>query len=284
MEVIIGKTAGFCFGVKNAVTKTLEEIEKQGEIYCLGELVHNNQVTEDLSSKGVKFIDDIEDAENNVIIRSHGVQKEIYEKAKNLKLKLVDLTCPKVLHIHKIAEEYAQKGYYIFVIGKKEHPEMIGTVSFCGKNYYVIQNEDEVINAIDNFKKSNIDKALIISQTTFSLEKFKAIVEKLQANIEIENLEIKNTICNATRERQEETKEIAKQVDIMIIIGGKHSSNSNKLNELAKKYCKNVIFVETAEEIDIKNIEKTAKIGVMAGASTPEESIKKVVEKINKIC
>lgn len=283
MQIIIGKTAGFCFGVKNAVTKTEEQLNKEGSIYCLGELVHNTQVTENLTSKGVKFIENIEEAKNKVIIRSHGVEKQIYEKAEDLKIELVDLTCPKVLHIHKIAEEYAKKGYFIFIIGKKEHPEMLGTVSFCGENYFVIEKEDEVIEAIESFKKTNIENALIISQTTFSLEKFKTITEKIKENIECNNLEIKNTICNATKQRQEETEEIAKQVDTMIIVGGKHSSNSNKLHELAKKYCSNVLFVETEEEIDIKTI-KPGKIGIMAGASTPQKSIQKVVEKLNGLC
>lgn len=283
MELIIGKTAGFCFGVKNAVTKTLEETEKEKTVYCLGELVHNNQVTEELTSKGVDFIDNIEQAKGKVIIRSHGVEKHIYEKAKALNLEVVDLTCPKVLHIHKIAEEYAKQGYFILVIGKQEHPEMLGTVSFCGDNYYVIENEENVIEAINIFEKTNVDKALVIAQTTFSMEKFRKIVEKIQANIKSKNLEIKNTICNATKQRQEETEEIAKQVETMIIVGGKHSSNSNKLYELAKKHCKNVMFVETEKEID-KNLIKTGKIGIMAGASTPEKSIKKVVEKLKQIC
>lgn len=284
MKIIIGKTAGFCFGVKNAVTKTEEELDKNGSVYCLGELVHNNQVTDKLTSKGVKFIENIEEAKDRVIIRSHGVKKQMYDKAKELNINLIDLTCPKVLHIHKITEEYSTKGYFIFLIGKEEHPEMIGTISFCGENYYIIENEDEILKAIDKFEKSNMKNALIISQTTFSLEKFNSIVEKIKANIKAEKLEIKNTICSATKQRQEETAEIAKQVDTMIIVGGKHSSNSSKLYELSKKYCESVIFVETEEEID-ENILKTSNtVGIMAGASTPQESIHKIVEKLKKIC
>lgn len=284
MKIIIGKTAGFCFGVKNAVTKTVEELNKNSTIYCLGELVHNKQVTEELTKKGANFIENLEQANGKVIIRSHGVQKQIYEKAKEMNLELVDLTCPKVLHIHKIAEDYAKKGYYIFIVGKAEHPEMIGTISFCGDNYFVIEKEDEVLNAINSFKESNTKNALIISQTTFSLEKFNNIVDIIKQNIKQDNLEIKNTICTATKQRQEETIEIAKQVDCMIIVGGKHSSNSNKLHELAKKYCNNVLFVETEKEIDVNDIKNSNIVGIMAGASTPEESIQKVVEKLEKIC
>jgi len=283
MQIIIGKTAGFCFGVKNAVSKTVEELDKTGSIYCLGELVHNNQVTEELTAKGVKFIENIDEAKDKVIIRSHGVQKQIYEKANKLNLQLVDLTCPKVLQIHKIAEEYVKQGYFIFIIGKEKHPEMIGTVSFCGDNYYVVESEGKVSQAIERFKETNIEKALIISQTTFSLEKFNNIVEKIKSDIEPNRLEIKNTICTATKQRQEETAEIAKNVDCMIIVGGKHSSNSNKLYELSKIYCKNVLFVETEAELDVSAIKKYNKIGIMAGASTPQISIQKIVEKLEKV-
>ena len=284
MKFIIGKTAGFCFGVKNAVTKTVEELDKNNKIYCLGELVHNKQVTEELTKKGAKFIDNLEEANGKVIIRSHGVTKNIYEKAKGLDIELLDLTCPKVLHIHKIAEEYAKKDYYIFIVGKAEHPEMIGTISFCGDNYFVIEKEEDVSNAINSFKKSCKENVLVISQTTYSLEKFNNIVNILKENIDQGHLEIKNTICTATKQRQEETIEIAKEVDAMIIVGGKHSSNSNKLYELAKKYCNKVLFVETEQEIDINNVQNVNTVGIMAGASTPEKSIKKVVEKLEQIC
>ena len=284
MQIIIGKTAGFCFGVKNAVTKTEEELNKSHKAYCLGELVHNNQVTEELTSKGVKFIDNIEEAQNSVIIRSHGVEKQIYQKAKELNLEVIDLTCPKVLNIHKIAEEYSNNGYYIFLVGKKEHPEMIGTVSFCGDNYFVIENEEKVLEAIKQFNNSNKENILVIAQTTFSLEKFNKISKKISENIEPKNLEIKNTICLATKQRQEETEEIAKKVNAMIIVGSKHSSNSTKLYELAGKYCKNVMFVETENELDTNRIKPEYIVGVMAGASTPQKSIQKVVEKLEKIC
>lgn len=284
MRIIIGKAAGFCFGVENAVTKAEEEAKKNKKISCLGELVHNTQVTDELAKKGIKFIDNIEQANKRVIIRSHGVEKQIYDKAKQLGIELVDLTCPKVLHIHKLAQEYSKKGYYIFLIGKKKHPEMIGTVSFCGDYYYVIEDESYINQAIEEFRKTNKEKLLIIAQTTYSLEKFEEIVDKIKENIKENNIEIKNTICNATKQRQEETEKLAKQVGTMIIVGGKHSSNSNKLYELAKKFGKNVMFVETEEELDIEKFDKESVVGIMAGASTPKKSIEKVVEKLTTIC
>lgn len=290
MEIIIGKTAGFCFGVKNAVTKAEEALEQNEEIYCLGELVHNKQVTERLTQKGMHFIDNITEAKGKTVIRSHGVEKKTYKQAENIKIDLIDLTCPKVLHIHNIAEEYAKKGFYIILTGDENHPEMLGTASFCGDHYYILEDEENMEKAIDEFKKSKLNNVLLISQTTYSLEKFEKIAEKLQK--EIPGIEIINTICNATKMRQEETEQMAKDVDIMIIVGGKHSSNSNKLYELAKKYCCNVLFVETVDDIELKSVhigkensknEPSVRVGIMAGASTPKESIDKVVEKIKEM-
>lgn len=232
----------------------------------------------------MNFIENIEEAKNKVIIRSHGVTKDTYKRAKELNIEVIDLTCPKVLKIHNIAQDYSKEGYYIFIIGKATHPEMIGTISFCGDYYSVIENEDGIENAIEQLKKSNKDKILIISQTTFSLETFENIVKKIKQIIPENKIEIKNTICTATKQRQEETEKIAKQVEAMIIIGGKHSSNSNKLYELAKQYCNIVLFIETEKEFDSKTLNGVNKVGVMAGASTPNESITKVVEKLEKMC
>lgn len=281
MELIIGKTAGFCFGVKNAVEKTIEELKNQKKIYCLGELVHNKTVTEELIKQGVVFIDKPEDAEGKLIIRAHGIPIETYQKIEECKLEVKDLTCPKVLHIHNIAEKYKNNNYFIFLVGQREHPETIGTISYCGENSCIIENINDIENAIKIYKKSKKEKALIIAQTTFSLEKFNAIVETI--NYDIKNLEIKNTICDATKKRQEETIEISKKVDTMIIIGGKNSSNSNKLYEIAKKSCKNVVFIETKNELDLNVVKEAKKIGIMAGASTPQKSVSEVVEIIKKI-
>ena len=280
MEIIVGKTSGFCFGVKNAVDKTEEQLDNEKEMYCLGELVHNKQVIERLENKGAKFINDIKDAKNKVIVRAHGAEKEIYEFAKNNNIEIIDLTCPKVIYTHKIAEEYANKNYYIFLVGKKEHPEIIATKSFCGTDYTVIETQSDVDEAINSFIESKKDKALILVQTTYSLERFKNIEEEIKRKVP--KIEVKNTICNATKDRQEETEKLAKTVNAMIIIGGKHSSNTTKLYELAKKYCNNVQIVETENELNIEILEGTDKIGIMAGASTPKESIEQLVRTIER--
>lgn len=286
MEIIIGKTAGFCFGVANAVNKTNKILDENSNVYCLGELVHNKQVTKDLQGKGLNIIENVKSAKKNVIIRSHGWAKNVYEEAQKMQLNIIDLTCPKVLKIHNIAKEYSKKGYYILLIGKKEHPEIIGTISYCGKYSKIIEKQEQINDFFDDFQNTNSDKLLIIAQTTFSLEKYNTIVSLIKEEIsKKENIivEIKNTICDATKSRQNETEKISAIVDAMIIIGGKHSSNTNKLYEIAKENCKKSILIEDSSELNIKEMKQYNKIGIMAGASTPKKSIETVVEILSKM-
>lgn len=283
MEIIVGKTAGFCYGVKRAVDGAKEETSKSKRVYCLGEIVHNKQVVEELANAGVTFISNIEEARGKTIIRAHGVETNIYERAKKLNIKLIDYTCPNVLKIHKIANEYSKNGYFIFLCGSKKHPENIGTISHCGNNYFVIEKEDETFKALQYFKKSKLQKLLLISQTTYSLEKFYVIEEIIKNELENDKeIVIKNTICKATELRQKETEEISNKVDYMIIIGGTNSSNTKKLFDIAKKNCKNCICIETAKELNVQDLRKYNKIGIMAGASTPKKSIEEVYESLRK--
>ena len=281
MEVILGKTAGFCYGVKRAVEGAKTEIEKCKNTYCLGEIVHNKQVVENLKKKGMKFIENLEEIKQkdaNVIIRAHGVPKNIYKLAKEKNIKIIDYTCPNVLKIHEIADKYSKDGYYIILCGNNNHPENLGTISYCNENYDVIEKEEQTNDIIEKIIKNNINKVLLISQTTYNLEKFKNIEkilkDKLKEDVE---LIVRNTICRATELRQKETEEIAQKVDFMIIIGGKNSSNTKKLFEIAKKHCDNTICIETVKEVEIEKLKKFNKIGIMAGASTPNESIKDVL-------
>lgn len=281
MDIVLGKTAGFCYGVRNAVQNAEQKLKKYKKVSCLGELVHNGQVIRKLEELGLRIVERVEDSNNKVIIRAHGIAKEIYHKAQKLNIEIFDFTCPNVLKIHKIAEEHAKNGYYIFLIGGKNHPESIGTISFCGNNSYLIETEEEIDEAIKTLKESNIKKLLIIVQTTFSLEKFNFYVDKIKEKIDVSiELEVKNTICNATKIRQEETSEISKNVQCMIIIGGKNSSNTKKLYNIAKENCKNTIIVETKDELNTNAVKKFDKIGIMAGASTPDESIEEVIKAI----
>ena len=288
MDIIIGKTAGFCFGVKRAVEGCLKEFSKSNEkVYCLGELVHNAEVVRQIENKGIRIItdiDEIKEENSKLIIRAHGVDKKIYDKAKQKNLNILDFTCPFVSKIHKIAEEYKEKNYYIFLIGSKTHPEIIGTASHCGNNYSIIENEAETENEINKLVKTNFKNLLVITQTTFSTNKLerieKIIKERIDSNI---NLVIKNTICNATEQRQIETEMLSMQVDFMIIVGGKNSSNTKKLYEIAQKYTESLL-IETAQEIDLTKIKNYSRVGIMAGASTPKKSIESVVEMLNKLC
>jgi len=285
MEIIIGKTSGFCFGVKNAVDKATEEVENSSSsVYCLGELVHNKQVTNNLQEKGLIFIDDIEESKGKTIIRAHGIKKEIYQKAKNLNIELKDLTCPKVLKIHEIVEQHSQKGYYIFLVGISNHPETIGTYSFCRENCNIIEKSSDLQLAVVKLKETNMKKVLLITQTTFSLKEFEAISEELKQMLNGTEIELKimNTICTSTELRQKETEKLSQEVEMMIIIGGKNSSNTRKLYEISIKNCENVISVETKDDINIDYVKQFKKIGIMAGASTPRESIDNIIELIKK--
>jgi len=282
MELIIGKTAGFCYGVKRAVDGAKEELQNSKQkIYCLGEIVHNKDVVQDLEKQGLYFIEDINQAKDKVVIRAHGVPKEVYLFAKNNNIELKDYTCPNVLKIHDIVEQYQKQGYFIILCGNRNHPENIGTISYCGKRVEVIEDEENAIKVLAILKSSHINKLLLVSQTTFSLEKFykieKCIKQNIPSNIK---LEVKNTICRATQLRQKETEEIAKKVDCMLIIGGKNSSNTKKLYDIAQKNCNNCFCIENKEDLNIKDIEVFEKIGIMAGASTPQNSIKEVICRI----
>lgn len=280
MEIILGKTAGFCYGVKRAVDWAKEDIKVNENIYCLGELVHNESVIKDLKEKGIKFIDNIEEAKEKIIIRAHGVSKNIYEKLKQKGIEVKDLTCPNVLKTHTIAEKYSKKDYFIILIGIKNHPEALATISFCGNQSFLIQEKEEVQEALEKIKKSNANNILIMAQTTYNSKKFDDIAEIFKSNLKNKNVEIQKTICNATEVRQKETIEIAQKVEAMIIVGDKKSSNTNKLYDISKENCKKVVFVQNAEELNLEDLDEVQKIGIMAGASTPKKDIEEIIIKI----
>ncbi len=253
MEILVGKTAGFCYGVKRAIDGATQElINAKESVYCLGEIVHNRQVIEKLENLGIKCVETIQEAKGTVLIRAHGIPKEVYHIAKKMDLNIQDYTCPNVLKVQNIAEKYSKEGYFIFLLGAKNHPENIATLSHCGEKYFIFEKEESVETALDIFKKSNTKKLLLISQTTFSLEKFDRIEKKIQKEIKEDiTFVAKNTICKTTQLRQKETDELSKKVDAMIIIGGKNSSNTKKLYDVAKKNCKNTILVESVDELEV---------------------------------
>lgn len=280
MKIIIGKNAGLCYIAQKTIDKALEEAKK-GTVYCLGEIVHNRNVIENLKKSGVCFISNIEESKGTTIIGAHGVTKEIYEKAKKVNKKVIDLTCPVILKIKEMAEEYSKKGFFIIIVGKNNHTEVLGIKSIAGTEFANIQNKSEIPDLLN--KINNKKRVLIIAQTTFNSNKFDDIIEELKKSIKSDVvLEINKTICATTDNRQKETKEMAENVDAMIIVGDKNSSNTTELYNVACKYCKNTQFVCNAEDLDFSKIKKDFKIGIMAGASTPKEDIIKVKELLLK--
>lgn len=281
MNIVIGKTSGFCNGVSNTVKKAEEAISNE-KVYCLGEIVHNERVINDLEKNGMITITNIEEVPNNskVIIRAHGELKSTYERANEKEIEILDLTCGKIKAIRvKISKKLAD--HYIIIIGKKNHPESLGVLSFSGDNSSIVEEKKDVDMIKEKINSSNMNKIYVVSQTTFNSDKFDEIVSYINKNINKE-IVIDKTICDATSKRQNETKELSKKVDTMIIVGGKKSSNTKELEIIAKEYCNNVILVQDKNDINSSMIIGD-NIGIMAGASTPNIVVEEIVNKLNNI-
>lgn len=280
MKIIIADHAGFCFGVKRAVEMAEDVLhnEKDKPIYSLGPLIHNPQMVEKLGKKGLKAINNIGDLEDEkLVIRSHGVSLEVIEDAKDRNIELIDTTCPYVKAVHNRVNKFRAENYTIIIIGDKEHPEVVGINGWCNNEGIIINTKDEAINL------PQFEKLCIVSQTTNKKETFDIIVDELKNKAD--KVEIFNTICSATNLRQESAKTLAKKVDAMIVIGGYHSANTNKLAEISRKKCKNVYHIEKIEDLPLQEVSKFNTIGITAGASTPDWIIKEVVntmENLNK--
>ncbi len=284
VNIEIGKHAGFCGGV-NLCIKTLEEklANEKNVIYCLGELVHNKEVVNSFKEKGVIFVDKLEDVPNNakLVIRAHGAEKHTYEVARNRGMDILDLTCPKVAKIKEDVKEYITDDSYIVLVAKKEHPEAKSTISFLGVNASIVEDENDLHEIIG--KLSKYSNVVIISQTTFDEKIFLSYAKFIEDNVDKNvNVIIKNTICNATSIRQEEIRTMAKEKELMLIVGGKNSSNTHKLYNIAKNECEETYWVETKDELELDIIKGKVNIGIMAGASTPKNVIDDVVQAIQE--
>lgn len=278
MNITVGKLSGFCNGVSNTIKKAEEALDKYKEVYCLGQIVHNERVIKSLEEKGMITINSIEEvpANSKVIIRAHGELKETYERAKEKNLEIIDLTCGKIKVIrNKIEKE--MKDSFIVIIGKKNHPETLGVQSFSGDNSIIIEKEEDIEELIN---KLNMKKIFIVSQTTFNSEKFDNLVKIIKEKIRTE-IRIDKTICNATSNRQKETEELAQKVDCMIVVGGLNSSNTKELETVSKAHCKKVYLIQDFHDLINININEEDKIGIMAGASTPKEVVDEIVEYLN---
>ena len=282
MKVIKAKTAGFCFGVKRAVDTVYEQVDVcDGPIYTYGPIIHNEEVVKDLESKGVVVLrteEELDNVENGtVIIRSHGVEKRIYDKLEAKGLRVVDATCPFVKKIHNIVRKESAEGKYILIIGNPDHPEVIGIRGWAGEHAAVIRNADDIENI--DFSKNR--KICVVSQTTFNYNKFKDLVEIIKKKSY--DIIVLNTICNATKERQTEAESIAESVDAMIVIGDKHSSNTQKLFEICRKACNNTYYIQTLDDLDLNQLGSVETVGITAGASTPNNIIEEVQNNVRII-
>ena len=283
MKVIKAKTAGFCFGVKRAVDTVYEQVEKCGgkNIYTYGPIIHNEEVVKDMGQKGVTVLRSEEELdaleEGIVIIRSHGVEKRIYDKLNARGIGIVDATCPFVKKIHNIVSEQSAQGKYIVIIGNPEHPEVQGIRGWAGERVCVIQNSDDA----EKFSPDEKVKICVVSQTTFNYNKFKDLVEIISEKSYY--VSVLNTICNATKERQTEAESIAETVDAMIVIGDKHSSNTQKLFEICRKACNNTYYIQTLGDLDLNQLGSVETVGITAGASTPNNIIEEVQNNVRII-
>jgi len=277
MEIILAESAGFCFGVQRAVDTVYEQVAKNPSgrrIYTYGPIIHNMEVVNDLKKKGVRVIESEEElpqaAGQILIIRSHGVKKRIYETAKDLGIEIVDATCPFVKKIHKIAEQESARGRQIIIVGNKEHPEVQGITGWVNGSALVVLNEEEAQELISE----NDSPATVVAQTTFNSNKFNNIVEIIKKKRY--DVRVINTICNATRLRQKEAESVSRQVDIMLVVGDRHSSNTQKLFDICRTYCKDTYYIQTIQDLDEQILQSGIRVGITAGASTPNNIIQEV--------
>ncbi len=276
MKIVIAKTAGFCYGVNRAVNIVNDSVEKYSNLVTLGPLIHNPDVVRDFEKRGVTCINSIDEIEENmtVVLRTHGVNKQTIDFLSQKNCKIIDATCPFVKKIHNYVEKYYKRGYNIIVVGDKHHPEVEGILGWC-ENAYVI-NDPEKIDLL----KITKSKICVVSQTTFEQSVWKRITEKiLSAN---PSAEILNTICNATEERQNEISKISSEVEAVIVIGGKNSSNTKRLADVASGNCSNVYLIENSDDLNIEDMRRFKTIGITAGASTPAYIIKEVAKMLEE--
>jgi len=305
MEIKVAKHAGFCFGVKKAIEIAEEVVQNNKEkTYVYGQLVHNEKVINDLENKGITFVENINEIPENAVtvLRAHGEPGTTYQileeksitKGKNLN----DATCPLVTLVHNVAIKLKNNGYEVILFGKRNHPEAIGTsYHLKGKDTFIVENPEDYWLVVDYISKNNFEKFAVISQTTMSVYGYKKLIENINSKLtdgKFEEIPLSlkeltrkygfvDTICNPTKQRQSDTEELAKECDIVIVIGGKNSSNSKELWEKSKSYGIDSYFIQSSEQLQKEWFDGKEKIGVTAGASTPDYLIEEVVERVKEI-
>ena len=279
MEILLAKSAGFCFGVQRAVDTAYKHADEKN-VYTYGQIIHNEEVVGDLAKHGVKILEDDEldqIKDSKVIIRSHGAEKRVYDILEKNGNEIIDATCPFVKKIHNIVMDECGKGHTVIIIGDGKHPEVKGIMGWCMSEPVVIGTEEEAekfVQSCLNGEYKPSENISIVSQTTFNYRKFHNVVDIIRNKLY--NVTDYKTICNATSVRQREAQEIASKVDAMIVIGGRNSSNTQKLYEISKKECENTYYIQTLVDLDLTTFESVSRVGITAGASTPNKLIKEV--------
>ncbi|MDE7254097.1 MAG: 4-hydroxy-3-methylbut-2-enyl diphosphate reductase [Acetatifactor sp.] len=296
MEVRLAECAGFCFGVKRALEMVYEQLKTGKTIYTYGPIVHNEEVVRELERQGVRVVDGEEELQGlqggsfgetdtgetkvpdtacgdkpcAIIIRAHGVPRETQRVMEQCGFECIDATCPFVKHIHKIVEKAGQEGFHVVIAGDPDHPEVKGIMGWCGGPVTVLQTEEEA----EKFRPMEGRKVCLVAQTTFNYNKFHSIVEIFQKKGY--NDSVVDTICNATEERQRSAQALAAEADVMIVIGGKNSSNSRKLYEICSRECAHTYFIQTLDDLHLELPKAVRLVGITAGASTPNNLIEEV--------
>ena len=280
IQVITARSAGFCFGVERAVQMAADAAGSgRGPVYTLGPIVHNESVLKELEEKGVRIVseEDLDTLGSGIlIIRAHGVSRAVTEKLKTLPLEIRDATCPFVKKIHQIAAEHTALGEHVIIAGDPAHPEVRGIMGWCKDNVSVLKEPEDA----SSFTFPAGSKVCIVSQTTFNLKKFKIIVENIKNRGY--NTTVVNTICNATKDRQEEAAALSGRADLMLVIGSPNSSNSQKLYSICQERCNHTYFIQTADDLQGKWFQDVKCVGITAGASTPKKIIKEVQTNVRK--
>lgn len=283
MQITVAKSAGFCFGVDRAVSIVRDLVAKGESVDTLGPIIHNRQIVTELENSGVRTIDghNCASPDRTLVIRSHGVSEQVYDFLKEKNINYVDATCPFVLKIHRIVYEQSQQGRIILIAGDESHPEVQGIIGHCKTEAFTFKNEAELSSLLVKFPILKNTEISVVAQTTFDVEECKKCLKTLKKDYT--NAIFFDTICNATSQRQLDAYELAGNSDLMIVIGGRHSSNTNKLFEICKKRCSCSYLIETSAELEHISFRGDEKIGITAGASTPASIIKEVLDRMSEI-
>ena len=278
MEVLLADEFGFCFGVERAVEMVEDALQEGSTVRSLGALIHNTQEMKRLEAEGVRTVNAPEEVtpDETAVIRAHGVTPTVQRDLEERAARVIDATCPFVTKVQKLAERAAAQGRDVVVAGNPDHPEMIGVVGYAPNNTYVVRDAAEVASL------PQLHAPIVLSQTTIKLQTFMEVAEAVRTRADAEP-QVINTICSATRDRQDAARALAGHVDAFYIIGGRHSSNSVKLLAVCKEQCEKSFLVETAEEINAADLDGVERVGVTAGASTPNWLINQVVERLREI-